>query len=355
MKAIFLYTELADYTMMCFKTHLEKHPQDEIHVVHYPVNPEAPFKLMSMSGLNLYNKENVDTMFLWEMFLKIKPDVVLCSGWNDSFYNKFVKNVKDQVPVILCFDNIFRYTIKQIAGLPLARMMFRRAFAGVWVPGEKQTPFARLIGFKNDRIFRGFYSTDNKTFDLWYKTALDQKKKHFPKRFLCVARYIPQKGLNLLWAAFAELCAEMDHDWELWCAGSGEQFENRHIHPRIKHLGFVQPAEFNYLVEECGVFVLPSLFEPWGVVVNEFAAAGFPLLLSNKVGSKDTYLSENENGWSFESGSKKDLKEKLKQIILTTPEDLLTMGDLSNKMGKENSAEMWSATLTKLSNLPHSG
>jgi glycosyltransferase involved in cell wall biosynthesis len=97
--------------------------------------------------------------------------------------------------------------------------------------------------------------------------------------------------------------------------------------------------------------VLPSLFEPWGVVVNEFAAAGFPLLLSDKVGSGSLYLKTGENGWLFQSGNVKELKQKMQEIIETAEQKLIEMGNESSKMGAVNSADNWSATLVTLSQI----
>ncbi|MFN5250501.1 MAG: glycosyltransferase family 4 protein [Bacteroidota bacterium] len=351
MKAIFLYTELADYTYQCFRRHLELHPDDEIHVIHYPINAEAPFTFEPAPNLHLYLKNSFETADIWELFKSVNPDVVLCSGWNDGFYNKFVKNASKSVPVFLCFDNVFRYTLKQIVSLPMARVMFKGVYSGVWVPGSKQADFARLMGFKRNQIFTGFYSTDNHYFSKLYNENVIAKSKSFPKRFLCVARYIPQKGLPLLWKAFSELKKETGTEWELWCAGTGEGFEERIEHEGIRHLGFVQPKDFSSVVSQCGVFVLPSLFEPWGVVVNEFAAAGFPLLLSDKVGSGSLYLKTGENGWLFQSGNVKELKQKMQEIIETAEQKLIEMGNESSKMGAVNSADNWSATLVTLSQI----
>lgn len=351
MKAFFLYTELADYTMLCFKKHLEMHPEDEIHVVHFPVNSEAPFVFETAARLHLYNKQGLEVADLWDIFNRVEPSVVLCSGWSDGMYNKFVKTAGKMVPVILCFDNFFRYTMKQFVGVPVARALFKGVFSGVWVPGVKQKAYARILGFEEDRIFTCFYSTDATKYDAMYHKYLPEKSSHFPKRFLCVARYIPQKGLPALWQAFAELSAEENHGWELWCVGSGEGFEDRMLHPKIRHLGFVQPEGFDELVRQCGVFVLPSLFEPWGVVVNEFAAAGFPLALSQKVGSGVTLLEEGVNGHSFAPGKIRSIKATLKKFIDMPQDELLTMAAASVVKGKLCNAEKWSATLTRLSGL----
>ena len=43
-----------------------------------------------------------------------------------------------------------------------------------------------------------------------------------------------------------------------------------------------------------GAFVLPSLSEPWGLVVNEAASTGLPLLVSNRAGCAPTLVPEPE-------------------------------------------------------------
>jgi glycosyltransferase involved in cell wall biosynthesis len=226
--------------------------------------------------------------------------------------------------------------------------MFKGVYAGVWVPGIRQREFARLIGFKADQIFTGFYSTDTQKFGEMYAKFREAKRVKFPKRFLCVARYIPQKGLEDLWHAFAELCDEGQHGWELWCAGTGENFSDRMLHPQIKHLGFVQPKDFHQLVEQCGVFVLPSMFEPWGVVVNEFAAAGLPMVLSKKVGSAGEFLEEGVNGFGFQPGNKKQIREVLCRVMDLESEQLVKMGAESHRIANKYNAESWSETLCVL-------
>jgi glycosyltransferase involved in cell wall biosynthesis len=238
-----------------------------------------------------------------------------------------------------------------LVGIPVARLLFRGVYSGVWVPGKKQSDYARLLGFEKEQIFTGFYSTDvNKYKQMWEQTR-DDKFKKFPKVFLCVARYIPQKGLNHMWQAFKELCEEMDHPWELWCAGVGEGYDTRIEHPRIKHLGFVQPEQFNEIVSNTGVFILPSLFEPWGVVVNEFAAAGFPMLLSNKVGSASVFLENSVNGFLFKPGNKEAIKAAMRRMILNPENSLYQMAERSYQKGMAYSAEKWSESLVALSAL----
>ena len=50
------------------------------------------------------------------------------------------------------------------------------------------------------------------------------------------------------------------------------------------------------------VFALLSLHEPWGVVVNEAAASGLPLVLSDRVGAARDLLRDGENGYLLPCG-----------------------------------------------------
>jgi glycosyltransferase involved in cell wall biosynthesis len=48
---------------------------------------------------------------------------------------------------------------------------------------------------------------------------------------------------------------------------------------------------------DADVFALLSRHEPWGVVVNEAAASGLPLVLSDRVGAAYDLLRDGENGF----------------------------------------------------------
>ncbi|MCX6297145.1 MAG: glycosyltransferase, partial [Bacteroidetes bacterium] len=92
---------------------------------------------------------------------------------------------------------------------------------------------------------------------------------------------------------------------------------------------------------ETGVFVLPSHFEPWGVVIHEFASSGFPIICSDKVGAKTAFVENNYNGYIYESGNIKALKAVLLKMILASPEKLLEMGEKSVEKAKQITPEIW--------------
>ena len=205
-----------------------------------------------------------------------------------------------------------------------ARFWLARTFSHAWVTGEAQALYAEYLGFPRKNILRGSYAADTGKFTALAKRFAPAKTAKFPHRFLCVARYIPTKGHQYMVEAFGELCdANEAGDWELWCIGTGELHPLAHQHPRIKHLGFVQAGEVWKYMEQSGVFILPSLYEPWGVVVHEHAAAGFPLMLSDAVGARHRFLREGSNGHCFIAGNKESLKKTFRKVIATPDPELV--------------------------------
>ena len=98
---------------------------------------------------------------------------------------------------------------------------------------------------------------------------------------------------------------------------------------------FYRPAELFEEIKNLGVFCLPSRFEAWGVVLHEFAAAGLPLISSDKCGAAELFVEHNKNGYIFKSNSVASLKEQLIKVILKTDEELIRMGDISNNLGNK--------------------
>jgi glycosyltransferase involved in cell wall biosynthesis len=82
---------------------------------------------------------------------------------------------------------------------------------------------------------------------------------------------------------------------------------------RVKFLGFRNQSELPALYDLCDVFVLPSAFEPWGLVVNEVMNAGKTVVVSDQVGSGPDLVREGENGSIFPAGDVAALARKLDQ------------------------------------------
>jgi len=335
-----LYTELADYSVACFRA--LKRQNIDLILIHWPINPEAPFQFDLTFCDQVISRNEMSDESLISTVKDFNPDLILCSGWLDRVYLNICTRRSNRIPVVLSMDNHWTGSIKQRIATLIAPFKILNAFNRAFVPGEAQRQYALKLGFEEASIKTGFYSSDTGKFQSVFENTGDQKKLDFPKRFLYLGRYVEHKGIFDLWDAFQKFRLT-DPEWELWCVGTGDQFENRVKAEGIKHFGFIQPVDMLPILKETGVYILPSHFEPWGVSVHEMAVAGFPMLLSDKIGSKEAFL--DGNGHEFESGNVDSLLEAMQWTAKQEVTELNRMAERSNELGLKNTPEIWASTM----------
>jgi glycosyltransferase involved in cell wall biosynthesis len=93
----------------------------------------------------------------------------------------------------------------------------------------------------------------------------------------------------------------------------------------IKFLGFKNQTELPGYYDLCDVFVLPSVQEPWGLVINEVMNAGRAVIVSDEVGCAPDLVKPGENGYVFKAGDISDLHNALVSV-LSNPEMTRDMG-----------------------------
>lgn len=313
----------------------------EIHLMSWPVNSEAPFKFEFHENIVRYKREEFDDLQLLKLADKIKPEIIFSPGWMDKGYCKVCKKYKSKIPVVTGLDNQWYGTNKQKVASFFSRFLVRDKFTHVLAAGDPQKKFAQKLGFKNENILTGLYSADVSIFDACYHKFKEEKTQNLPKRFIYVGRYVDWKGIEEMWEGFLQAKNENNSKWELWCLGTGEMFEKRREADGIKHFGFVQPQDLEKYIKNTSVFVLPSRYEPWGVVVQEYAAAGYPLICTDKVGAASAFLKDNENGVLSTSNSVESQKNAFSKFMKMDENTILKMGEKSRELALDNSPKLW--------------
>ncbi len=344
-KIVFLYTEIASYFLACVNQLLTQQAF-EVHIVRYEINKEAPFKFDFSNDLFVYERNAYTDHKLLELINTISPSILVCSGWIDKGYLKICKAYKNKAVTVLTLDNNWRGTLKQNLLCLLSPFYLHSRFSHCWVPGAPQLKYALKLGFREEVVLTGFYSADVDFFHSQCLGTKEEKQANFPKKFIYVGRYVSHKGIADLWQAFIDLQQEQPNVWELWCLGTGDIKPVNH--PKIKHMGFVQPGDLAPFISDAGVFVLPSHNEPWGVVVHEFAAAGFPIICSDKVGARTAFVENNLNGYIYPSGNVKALKERMRTMINLNEEALNDMAQESVKKAMMITPDKWAKQLISL-------
>jgi len=149
----------------------------------------------------------------------------------------------------------------------------------------------RYYGMGENRIFLMPMLVDNSRFNK------NEIKENIPFRFLFVGRFIKTKNIDKLVQLFIKNFSGLNA--ELIIAGGGdlfEQYNSEFRYPNVNFLGKVFGDDLIDLYHSSTVFVFPSTFEAWGLVVNEAMSAGLPVILRKEVGSANDLILNNATG-----------------------------------------------------------
>lgn len=122
-------------------------------------------------------------------------------------------------------------------------------------------------------------------------------KPHWPARqLLCIATVIPRKGHRILVDALAQLAdldwqcdlvGALDHDMH-YVAGVKEAIQSHGLCGRIQLLGPRPHDALARMYRDCDLFVLPSFYEGYGMVVAEALSYGLPIVTTTGGALADT-------------------------------------------------------------------
>lgn len=164
------------------------------------------------------------------------------------------------------------------------------------VGGTRHADYLVRLGLPLARISYGYNAVDNEQFRQLAAAARSAIHSHdgLPGRpyFIAVSRIVPEKNLRRLIEAFAyyRMWAG-EKAWDLAICGAGPDeagldavIQANRLGSSIHRPGFLQGDALARWLCHASAFVHPSLMEPWGLVCNEAAACGLPLLISNRAG-----------------------------------------------------------------------
>ncbi len=95
---------------------------------------------------------------------------------------------------------------------------------------------------------------------------------------------------------------------------------------RVKLLGFVNQTALPSVYRAADVLVLPSRYEPFGVVVNEAMLCGCVPIVSNRVGAQFDLIDDGKTGFVYPTGDVERLGEVL-STLLSDPARIRSMSE----------------------------
>lgn len=250
----------------------------------------------------------------WQTFIRlvklmgrVSASRVLYSGWLAPEYNMYSFISPKRKNAVISESTVYDISMTGLKGL-IKRAIIGRMSAAL-PSGKPHIEFFRSVGFKGQIEATG-------SVGIFHKAARQPKAQHYPLRYIYVGRLIDVKNVGMLIDEFNATGRP------LTIVGKGELESElkAKARPNISFTGFIDNDILGEVYQAHDVFILPSYYEAWGLVVEEALYWGLPVIVSDRVGSAKDMVEELGTGLTFKS---KDA-ESLHSAILKMEENYNT-------------------------------
>lgn len=255
------------------------------------------------------------------------------------------------IPVLLRTDSTLIDHPRSQATLAVKHLFFKilRSFTyGVLSVGQRNTEYWRHHLGADLPVFSMPYAVDNAFFQEMSCAASgtrEQLRRELQLEpgypiILFASKLLARKRCIDLVEAYLQLLARRGANAGsrplpyLLIVGDGE--ERPRIEARVRQanaegvrlLGFRNQSELPRYYDLCDVFVLPSVHEPWGLVVNEVMNAARAIIVSDQVGCQPDLVLDGDNGCIYPAQNIGALTDALARV-LDCPDVCRRMGQRS--------------------------
>lgn len=336
MKVAFLLVELAGYFSRCVEE-LAALPDTSVLVIRGLPVGQAPYALeeVTPNGVTVRTYPKLPSGREVSAELNtFRPDIVMAAGWQVRPFRYALRTLPSGTVRVVFMDNQWLGTPKQIAGIVVAPWYVHSVFDVAFIPGRNQEIFARKLGFKNRQIWRGCNTCDHSRF-------ANIHRERDSASFLYVGRFVHQKGISTLLEAYKTYRSRAAEPWKLVMAGAGPLRSLLVRADGLEVVDFVQPAHLPDVYAAAACLVLPSLFEPWGIVVHEAAASNLPVIVSDACGCVPHLVEDGVSGFIVQAGDVEELASRMLDVSAMAEADRRMMGAAGYELSLRYTPQRW--------------
>ena len=206
---------------------------------------------------------------------------------------------------------------------PLIRLISLKSHALV-VPGRKAKEFYIKLGIKEEKIFTAPNASLISISKSHRIKAKELRKKLNLKNkvvILYLGRVIKLKGVEILLRAVAKICSEGFNNVYLIIAGDVDDPHRVRLNRLCKELGLNNVYFAGFVsVDDRAVYlqladIVTSIYEVWGLVINEAMSVGKPVISTTSGGGACELIKNGINGYIVPPGDVDALSKALKKLI----------------------------------------
>jgi 1,2-diacylglycerol 3-alpha-glucosyltransferase len=246
-----------------------------------------------------------------------------------------------------------RYMLKEF----IKSLWCKKYYDGSFVSGIRAALYAQKLGVSPTRIWKGVDVVDNHHFlslaQIARKNNIVLREKYSlpEKYFLTVSRLAIEKNLARLLVAYQRYLS-LGGDWDLVIVGEGPCKDEIHALSRKISSTKVHLEEWKAYDELpiyyglAGGFILASVSEPWGLVVNEAMASGLPILVSTKCGCLPELCWRGVNGFDFDPFDCDGMAKTMIKLSSLEEHVLYKMGEASKLIIQNYSPDVMASSFS---------
>jgi 1,2-diacylglycerol 3-alpha-glucosyltransferase len=300
----------------------------------------APADLITIcAGGQLHESSPGKAAAVYRCLSRLQPDVVVVNGWGtDAALGGWLWALSRHRPVVVMSETTAEDRDRHPWREWLKAQLLRKAGAAL-VGGERHVRYLRELGFPAERVRTGYDVVDNAHFAGIAaqvrrdpRPAIRSRFRLPEKYFMACARLLARKNIDGLITAHAQYAQQSAEPWGLVVVGAGPEDATLRQHAATAgaEVLFVGHQDYDAtaaLYGAASAFVHPARREAWGLVVNEAAAAGLPLLVATQVTAGDSLVVEGVSGYRFDAEDPAQLAALMCKLAAMTDQARIAMGE----------------------------
>jgi hypothetical protein len=283
--------------------------------------------------------ETIVRHFPWDTLPQLhryRPDVIVSAQLGFRTIQAAAYRLLHPSCRLVIWADLSQHTEREVGAVQrqVRRSLLARADAVV-ATGRSGSEYIQGLGVPANRIVIAPYVTDVTSLP---RPAVPRDAR-VARRFLFVGQLIERKGLEPFLRALAQWAfAHAEEKCEMWLVGDGplrNSLERFPVPPNVtlRFFGNVPYSETRDFYSHAGIFVLPTLSDTWGLVINEALAAGLPILGSRYSQAVQELVTDGVNGWTFHADRPGEVMDALNRAMSCSLPQLSEMSKNSKRIG----------------------
>lgn len=257
---------------------------------------------------------------------------------------KPIMKLKQQGIKIILWSESTEQDQDRKSGKEFVKSLVLKVYDGAIVAGKQHKEYLIKLGMDAENICCVGNVVDNTFFA---SGVTDCSKR---RGFIYVGRFLAIKNLERLILAY--------HDYRKKCARAsitpeplvlvGDGPTKKEIEQKVDELqlegvsftGQLQIDKIRRYYARNKVLILPSLSEPWGLVINEAMASGMAVIASDRCGAAHELVAQGKNGFTFNPLHTGELVEYMLQLTKNS-NMVKAFGEHSSQIIQQYSPELY--------------